>query len=100
MVKIGDNGNDVFPLDGHGVEPSELPQCSSQSPPPELPCPPDAASLGQMEMTRMKFLARSSGPLYVYVNDVVGAPFSEDFFYNNNRGCARVTVTPMNTSGR
>jgi len=100
MVKIGDNGNDVFPLDGHSVEPSELPQCSSQSPPPELPCPPDAASLGQMEKTQMRFLARSSGPLYVYVNDVVGVPFSEDLFYNNNRGCARVTVTPVNTSGR
>jgi hypothetical protein len=100
MAKIGDNGNDVFPIDGHGVEPSGLLPCPPQSPPAELPCPPDAASLGQMETTRMRFLARSSGPLYVYVNDAVGVPFSEDLFYNNNRGCARVTVTPVNTSGR
>lgn len=100
MAKIGDNGNDVFAIDGNSVEPSELKPCLSERPQAALPCPPDAASLGQMEMTRMRFLARSSGPLYVYVNDVVGVPFSEDFFYNNNRGCARVTVTPMNTSGR
>jgi uncharacterized protein (DUF2235 family) len=100
MAKIGDNGNDVFAIDGHGVEPSELSSCPSQSPPVALPCPPDVASLGQMEKTQMRFLARSSGPLYLYVNDVVGVPFSEDFFYSNNRGCAKVTVTQVNTSGR
>ena len=100
MAKIGDNGNDVFPIDGNSVEPSELKPCPSERPQAALQCPPDVASLGQMETTRMRFLARSSGPLYVYVNDVVGVPIGEDLFYNNNRGCARVTVTPVNTSGR
>ena len=37
---------------------------------------------------RTVITARTSGELFVYVNDAVGRPFWRDVFYANNRGTA------------
>ena len=42
-----------------------------------------------------RIVARSSGELFLYVNDAVGPPGQYDFFYSNNQGTAQVTVTQV-----
>jgi hypothetical protein len=37
-------------------------------------------------------VARSTGELFIYVNDAVGPPGAEDLFYRYNVGSACITV--------
>jgi uncharacterized protein (DUF2235 family) len=58
------------------------------------PTPPDRKSLVS------QFTARSSGELFLYVNDAVLAPpLKSKFFYRNNSGSATVVVERMNPDG-
>ncbi|WP_449432617.1 DUF2235 domain-containing protein [Pseudomonas putida] len=96
MVKIGEKGNDVYALQGASVDPSQLNDCpEEQDSPPPPPCPAMQAWPSETTKFELRFVARSSGPLYLYVNDAVGVPFMGDFFYANNHGCAKVQVTPI-----
>ncbi|MDT7837931.1 DUF2235 domain-containing protein [Aquabacterium sp. OR-4] len=44
---------------------------------------------------RSRIDARTSGELFLYVNDAVGPPGNPGLFYDNNRGLARYTVWPL-----
>jgi hypothetical protein len=59
------------------------------------PTPPDRWSLVS------QFTARTSGELFLYVNDAVWAPpFKMKSFYKNNSGSATVVVERMYPDGR
>lgn len=100
MAKIGEQGNDTYALQGVNTESSPTKPCaqgsSSNDTPP--PCPANNAPPTAMKKHDLTFVARSSGQLYVYVNDVVGVPFMPDHFYENNGGCAKVTVAESTLS--
>ncbi len=92
MARIGATGNDSYALEGR---PSTAPlqdRCNGAStvPAPPVDCPAKASGAGAVaEVFDSVLIARSSGPLYVYVNDAIGL----DFFYRNNVGCAGVEVS-------
>jgi hypothetical protein len=47
---------------------------------------------GRLYVLRTVITARTSGELFLYVNDAVGPPFWRDVFYTNNRGTAQVLI--------
>jgi hypothetical protein len=64
----------------------------------------DEEAAGRQLTLSMKFTAKGSGRLYLYLNDaVLFLPGVEGIFYDNNNGCAWVTVrevaTPASASG-
>ncbi|MGB4911230.1 MAG: DUF2235 domain-containing protein [Candidatus Dechloromonas phosphoritropha] len=73
MARIGSSGADLYPL----------------VPDPSVPVDPGLTVL------EARIVARSSGELFLYVNDAVGPPGQYDFFYSNNQGTAQVTVTQV-----
>ena len=78
MARIGVHGRDVYRLAAHG-------EASG----------PDDNGRRRRLVARVK--ARSSGRLYLYVNDAV--VFGWRGLYKNNRGRANVTVRPADPAG-
>ena len=78
IARIGATGSDEYPLD------------------PTVPfAPGDDKKMLVTELT-----ARTSGELFLYVNDaVIGLPFALDVFYRNNHGQAKVTVARVRPIG-
>lgn len=70
IARIGSRGTDLYPL----------------KPEPSVPID------GRLYELRTVITARTSGELFLYVNDAVGPPFWRDVFYANNRGMAQVHV--------
>ena len=98
MARIGATGSDTYALRGALETPPAHDRCS-QAAPPDLPpagCPP-ALLGGEETVFESVIVARSSGPLFLYVNDAIGLPGADGwrYFYSNNRGCARITVAPV-----
>ena len=110
IARIGTLGNDEYLLDlPDGFEPHAYPAC-----PPNVSAPADGP-IGQpigddAARTRMgcaptptergkvitEIKARTTGELFLYVNDAVLMwPPSADYFYRNNRGTAQVSVEPV-----
>jgi hypothetical protein len=88
MARIGTIGTDDYALD----------------PKPSLPQPETHTSKGEKCLTApgafsftSEIVARSSGELFLYVNDAVFPPFFNHWFYRNNEGSARVTVQLVTT---
>lgn len=71
MARIGNRGVDLYPL----------------TPDPSVPLDRPLTVLDT------QLVARSSGELFLYVNDAVGPPGWSDFFYLNNQGTAQVSVS-------
>jgi hypothetical protein len=88
MARIGHIGTDDYALDPKPSLPEPETRASKGA-----KCPP---SLGALSFAS-EIVARSSGELFLYVNDAVFAPFFNDWFYRNNRGSARVTVQLVTT---
>jgi uncharacterized protein (DUF2235 family) len=70
MARIGAAGTDLYAL----------------KPNPSVPID------GRLYVLRTIITARTSGELFVYVNDAVGPPFWRSVFYTNNRGTAQVLL--------
>src|SRR6185436_13831824 len=70
MVRIGDKGTDLYPL----------------RPDPSMPLAIPVTVL------RTEITARTTGELFLYVNDGIGPPFAQTLFYDNNEGTAEVAV--------
>ena len=70
MLRVGDKGADVMPI----------------KPEPSIPRSDTLHSL------RTLFVARSSGELFVYVNDSIGPPGARHVFQTNNCGVANATI--------
>ncbi|MBC7994571.1 MAG: DUF2235 domain-containing protein [Rhizobacter sp.] len=102
MARIGASGNDTYVLH---AQPSTPPQsgrtitdaaagsnavnCAAQQ----------AASVGKEEVFETTIVARSSGPLFVYVNDAIGPSWRRQVFYENNCGSARIDVMQLLPAG-
>lgn len=72
IVRIGNLGNDEYPLD-HS----------------------DALNKDTSDKLSAEFTARRSGEIFLFVNDaVLAGPASWQHFYWNNKGSATVTITP------
>jgi len=71
VARIGHRGADLYPL----------------APIPSLPIEPDLTVLDT------EFVARSTGELFLYVNDAIGPPGWSGVYYANNTGTATVRVT-------
>ena len=89
MARIGHIGTDDYALD----------------PTPSLPESETRVSTGKQCHTASggfsfasEIVARSSGELFLYVNDAVFPPFFNRQFYKNNQGSAHVTVQLVTTS--
>ena len=96
MAKIGVEGRDEYPL---GPLPSlaldKFPEkSSSKSPIDTCSNPPAEFPKGRPEdMTfATEIVARSSGELFLYLNDAIFLPPKSTLFYCNNEGSGRVTV--------
>lgn len=102
MARIGRTGNDSHALRGDPATAPERGLCEENAPQKEKEvrkpsskarCPsPGDAHVPMSETFETRFVARSDGPLFLYVNDAVRVPFLPPF-YDNNLGCARVEVT-------
>lgn len=97
MVRVGTHGDDSYALPIKPDKPLLSDHCPVN---PEIKawpkgwrCPPDTVTVEGGRTFTSSFTARADGPLFFYVNDVVGWPFFSDYLYHNNQGCARVTVT-------
>ena len=98
IARIGATGNDTYPL--HGIPRTAPPRdrCNPGEPasPSPVDCPADAVTPSPAdEVFESVIVARSSGDLFLYVNDSVEIPFANGWFYANNRGCGRIEVSPV-----
>ncbi len=96
MAKIAAPGSDVYALE---PLPSLALNCFPRKPGARAAgdnCPHEAAAAPGQNPRDMTFttqiVARSSGELFVYLNDAIFLPPWADFFYLNNEGHARVAV--------
>lgn len=49
-----------------------------------------------LDQPSIEIMPRTSGQLFLFVNDAVGPPWNRTYFYDNNRGeAARVTITTL-----
>jgi len=95
MVRVGPTGNDTYVLAGTPQTAPMTDRCTQALVPhplPSLGCDEAARTGPPVEVFKSEFVARSEGELFVYVNDAIGLPTMNDFFYRNNRGCSKVTV--------
>ena len=75
IARIGRFGNDEYSL---------------------APVQPDDQGVGKNRQMKAEFTARTTGELYLYVNDaVLAVPGLSGRFYPNNVGSADVTVTAV-----
>jgi uncharacterized protein (DUF2235 family) len=88
MARIGNIGNDDYALDPKPSLPEREIRASKGTNLP--PSPGDISFESEM-------VARSSGELFLYVNDAVFPPYFNHWLYGNNRGSARVTVQLVTT---
>jgi uncharacterized protein (DUF2235 family) len=98
IARIGTTGNDTYVLQGDPSTPARLDRCgpvAGSLPPAAQGCPAGATIGPDAEVFESVVVARSSGPLFLYVNDAVPLPLLGKDFYANNRGCARIDVTPV-----
>ena len=98
MARIGATGNDTYPL--HGMPQTAPPRdrCNLEQPPSPSPegCSKDALPASSADEVFESFIvARSSGDLFLYVNDAVETPFANGWFYKNNGGCGRIEVSTV-----
>jgi hypothetical protein len=95
IARIGTTGNDTYALRG---EPRTAPlhdRCeTAEATPAPAGCPAGEAAGAVAEVFESVLVARSSGPLFLYVNDAVDVPLLKSF-YANNAGCAKVEVIPV-----
>lgn len=70
IARIGENGADLYAL----------------RPDPSVPL--DA----KVTVLQARLVARSTGELFLYVNDAIGPPFARSAFYRNNQGVADVSI--------
>jgi len=84
MARIGDIGADDYALDSKPSLPEREIYASKGASPADI-------------TFESEIVARSSGELFLYVNDAVFPPYFNNWFYDNNRGSARVTVKLINT---
>lgn len=101
VARIGERGSDEYPLlpDTPQAAPSD--RCTlpfARAPMPPAPCPvagagaPGPAGTVAVTVFESTLVARSSGRLFLYVNDAVDL-LGWRGFYDNNGGCARVSVS-------
>jgi hypothetical protein len=99
VARIGATGNDTYILQGTPSTPSMDDRCPRDGAllPVTTPpgCPANAGADPVVEVVDSVIVARSSGPLFVYVNDGVSLPFIGNPFYANNGGCARIEISPI-----
>ena len=76
MVRVGSTGSDTYALDWRRLSPI-----------------PSADGAGGDVTYAAEFTARTSGRLYVYVNDAVAYPLPRGLFYRPNLGEATISVT-------
>ena len=88
MARIGNIGNDDYALDPKPSLPEREIRASKEA---KLPPSPGDISF------ESEIVARSSGELFLYVNDAVFPPYFNHWFYSNNRGSAHVTVQLVTT---
>lgn len=98
MLRVGGRGAEVHALlpDDPAARPvPRTDRCAMAGPapmpswPPERPCPPPQPG---DDLVTSTVTAGTTGELYLYVNDALGAPHVSRPFYDNNRGWACVTV--------
>ena len=102
MAPIGDKGNDSYALAGDPQTALPDSRCPVRSLAPPLPgtpgadCPsqPPAAAPGD-SLLQARLVARTDGPLFVYVNDGIPLPGLGQRLYANNTGCGWVWVTEV-----
>jgi len=98
MARVGTTGNDTYVLRGTPQTPPLQDRCGEVSRKSEeaTGCDPTALRDGKpAEVFESTIVARSTGPLFLYVNDAVGWPLLDRRFYGNNRGCGRVEVSQI-----
>ena len=96
MAKIGVIGRDEYPLDPvPSLALDKFPTKSpSKSPIDRCPnAPVNVPNRSPEDMTfATEIVARSSGELFLYLNDAIFLPPKTELFYCNNEGSGRVTV--------
>jgi hypothetical protein len=92
MVRIGQTGSDVYPLD---PKPALAPQRgrTALAEPISKAKPQCDMQAGVEAVFASEFIARSSGPIFFYVNDAIPLPFTS--VYGNNRGTACLYIEPI-----
>ena len=102
MARIGETGNDSYALVGtphtaprtDRCQPSDDRPAGPQAVAPVPGCPPSPPPPSPNdEVLEGTLVARTSGKLFLYVNDGVPLPGIGAPLYANNRGCAWVHVT-------
>jgi hypothetical protein len=94
MARIGSQGSDSYTLEPKPSLPKQGADRAAQDVPRRAAgcgcdCGPEAAP---PTIFSAEIVARTSGELFLYVNDAIGPPGLTDFFYGNNHGSACVTV--------
>ena len=95
MAKIDAVGSDVYPLDPvPSLALDKFPRKPrSESSIETCSNPADVPKESPEDMTfAIEIVARSSGELFLYLNDAIFLPPKTEFFYCNNEGTGRVTV--------
>lgn len=100
MVRMGSTGNDSAPLLADPPTAHPVDRCPAEAPAPltsaaaSTGCPAAApAPQAGDTLLQARVVARTSGPLFVYVNDGIPLPLLGDALYANNRGCGWLWVT-------
>ncbi|HEX6363664.1 MAG TPA: hypothetical protein VFZ93_11940, partial [Albitalea sp.] len=94
IARIGVTGNDTYALRGQPQTAPLQDRCEAARAPAPPGCPAGDGAGSMAEVFESEIVARSSGPLFLYVNDAVRLPFAAPF-HANNAGCARVEVLPV-----
>lgn len=92
MARIGGNGNDTYVLQ---QQPSTPRRNDRRTRPDESCASRQAAHPAPEEIFEATLVARSSGPLFLYVNDAIGMPWHWQAFYENNCGSAWIEVEQL-----
>lgn len=98
MARVGAKGNDTYVLEGRPQTAPLTDRCHPTPQPSTAPaggCDDGQKDGPVVDVFTSEFVARSKGELFIYVNDALGWPGMNDFFYRNNSGCSRVKVVEL-----
>jgi uncharacterized protein (DUF2235 family) len=104
FARIGRKGSDTYPLDAKPSvawtdSPASKPTIEAIRRPNDVDDIDCARLVAGPPSFTAEFVARSTGDLFLYVNDALGPPFLTTFFYDNNlgRACVRLEVVRAST---
>ncbi|MBH2008588.1 MAG: DUF2235 domain-containing protein [Xanthomonadaceae bacterium] len=101
MVRIGQKGNDTYALHGDPETPTRSDRRVLASPANEEACSGGRkGAAGAVEVYEALVVARSSGPMFVYVNDAIVPWGLEQRFYKNNCGTATLEIEQVVPLGK